>query len=60
MPSSSARTSATVASAIPGARHVEITGAAHGVAIQCAREVNWLLVEHFQAADRPRLMASAC
>ena len=52
--------SQALAAAIPGARHVEITGAAHGVSIQCARAVNQLLAGHIDAADRPRLLASAC
>ncbi len=49
-----------LAAAIPGARHVEIRGASHGVAIQCARVINQLLAEHFDNAERPRLLASAC
>ena len=40
-----------LAAAISGARFVEIDGAGHGVPIQCAREVNALLAEHFSAAD---------
>jgi pimeloyl-ACP methyl ester carboxylesterase len=40
-----------LAASIPGARYVEIAGAAHGVTIQCAERVNGLLREHFQGEE---------
>jgi len=39
-----------LAAAIPGARYVEVAGAAHGVPIHSAREVNGLLAAHFAGA----------
>jgi len=39
-----------LAAAIPGARFVEIDGAAHGVTMQCADRVTALLAEHFARA----------
>jgi len=39
-----------LAAAIPGARFVEIDGAAHGVTMQCADRVTALLAEHFAGA----------
>jgi pimeloyl-ACP methyl ester carboxylesterase len=41
-----------LAAAIPGARFVELPGAAHGVPLYAAGEVNALLSEHFAAAER--------
>jgi aminoacrylate hydrolase len=41
-----------LAAAIPGARFVELPGAAHGVSIYAPGEVNALLAEHFASADR--------
>jgi 3-oxoadipate enol-lactonase len=41
-----------LASAIPGARFVEIAGAAHGVTIQKADEINALLAEHWERSER--------
>jgi pimeloyl-ACP methyl ester carboxylesterase len=38
-----------LAAGIPGARHVEIPNAAHGVTIQSADDVNKILLEHFAA-----------
>ena len=40
-----------LASAIPGARFLEIEGAGHGVTIQRAAEINELLDRHFNAAE---------
>lgn len=40
-----------LAAGIPGARYVEVAGAAHGVTIQCAGRINELLREHFADAD---------
>lgn len=37
-----------LAAAIPGSKYIEIAGAAHGVPIQCADEVNQLLRAHLQ------------
>lgn len=42
-----------LAAAIPGARFVEMPGAAHGVPIHGASEVNALLADHFASADGP-------
>lgn len=39
-----------LASAIPGARYVEIPGAGHGVPIQLSAEVNSVLADHFLAS----------
>jgi pimeloyl-ACP methyl ester carboxylesterase len=39
-----------LASAIPGARYVEIANAAHGVTLQAPETVNRLLLEHFSRA----------
>ena len=39
-----------LAAAIPGSRYLELPGAAHGVPIHAAREINRLLREHFTAA----------
>jgi pimeloyl-ACP methyl ester carboxylesterase len=39
-----------LAAGIPGARYVEIAGAAHGVTIQTPETVNQLLLEHFSSA----------
>lgn len=47
-----------LAAAIGGARYVEIAEAAHGVTIQCADQINALLLEHFASADG-RLLQSA-
>ncbi len=44
-------TGRALAAAIPGARYVEIAGAAHGVPIQQADRINSLLAAHFAAAD---------
>ena len=44
-----------LAAAIPGARYVEMAGAGHGVTIQCAPQVNALLVEHLAAAEASRV-----
>jgi pimeloyl-ACP methyl ester carboxylesterase len=41
-----------LAAAIPGARFVEIAGAAHGVTIQKADEINALLAEHWERSGR--------
>lgn len=38
---------------IPGARHVEIPGASHGVTIQDAGRINALLLEHFARSQAP-------
>jgi pimeloyl-ACP methyl ester carboxylesterase len=38
-----------MAAAIPGARYVELPDAAHGATIQCATEINAMLVEHVSA-----------
>jgi len=38
-----------LAAAIPGARYVQIDGAAHGVPLQCPQQVNTLLREHLDA-----------
>jgi aminoacrylate hydrolase len=43
-----------LAAAIPGARYVEVAGAAHGVTIHSAKVVNDLLSTHFDAADGAR------
>jgi pimeloyl-ACP methyl ester carboxylesterase len=43
---------ARLASLIPGARFEPIEGAGHGVIQQCPRQVNHLLLEHFDAVDR--------
>ena len=40
--------SRALAAAIPGARYVEFSEAGHAVTIQCAREINNLLQEHFR------------
>lgn len=40
-----------LATAIPGARFVELPGAAHGVPLYAPGEVNALLANHFAAAD---------
>ena len=40
-----------LATAIPGARYVEVTGGAHGVTIHSANIVNDLLSTHFDAAE---------
>lgn len=40
-----------IAAGIPGARYVEIAGAAHGVPITDAPQINALLSSHFEAAD---------
>ena len=40
-----------IAAGIRGARYVEFPNAAHGATIQCAKEINHLLREHFAAAD---------
>ena len=40
-----------LASAIPGARYVEYADAAHALPIQCADEVNALLMQHLRAAS---------
>jgi len=40
-----------LASGIPGARYVEMAGAAHGVTIQAAEDVNRILLEHFRSAS---------
>jgi pimeloyl-ACP methyl ester carboxylesterase len=42
-----------LASAIPGARYVEIPDAGHGCTIQCAARINELLAEHFVNSQRP-------
>jgi pimeloyl-ACP methyl ester carboxylesterase len=47
-----------IAAGIPGARYVEIPGAAHGVTLQEPSEVNALLAEHFVAAERGREIAA--
>jgi len=39
-----------LAATIPGARYVQIDGAAHGVPLQCPQQVNALLREHLDAA----------
>jgi pimeloyl-ACP methyl ester carboxylesterase len=44
-------TGRALAAAIPGARYVEIAGAAHGVPIQQADRINTLLAAHFATAD---------
>ena len=43
-----------LAGSIPGARYVEIPDAGHGCTIQCAEQVNALLVDHFERAVAPR------
>ena len=40
-----------LAAAIPGARFVELPGAAHGVPIHDAATINRLLSEHFASAE---------
>jgi aminoacrylate hydrolase len=44
-----------LASAIPGARFVELTGAGHGLPIQSPMKTNQLLAEHFLAATTRRV-----
>lgn len=46
-----------LAAAIGGARYVEIEGAAHGVTIQKADEINALLTAHIADADRDMIRA---
>ncbi len=41
----------TLASAIPGATFVEVRDASHGAIIQCAPEINALLLAHFDSAS---------
>jgi pimeloyl-ACP methyl ester carboxylesterase len=48
-----------LAHAIPGARYVEVAGAAHGLPIRRAGEVNALLLEHLAAVDGHRADALA-
>jgi len=43
-----------LAEAIPGARYQEIPDAGHACPIQCAGQVNALLVDHFERAVAPR------
>jgi pimeloyl-ACP methyl ester carboxylesterase len=43
-----------IAAGIPGARYVEFAGAAHGLPIQRAGEVNVLLLAHLRAAENGR------
>lgn len=40
-----------LAAAIPGAGHVEFADAAHGLPIQCPREVNERLADHFRSSE---------
>lgn len=43
-----------IAAGIPGSRYVEIPAASHGAPIQCAHQVNALLLEHLAVAERGR------
>lgn len=43
-----------LAAGLTGARYVEIAEASHGVTIQCADEINALLLRHFARADGQR------
>ena len=40
-----------LADGIPGARYVELDGAAHGMTIQSADRVNELMLQHIRSAD---------
>jgi aminoacrylate hydrolase len=40
----------TLAEGIPGAKYIEVPGAAHGVPIQCPEIVNQALTEHLRSA----------
>jgi len=42
----------TLAARIPGARYVQVQGSAHGVVLTRPEEVNGLLAEHMDAAER--------
>ena len=44
------RAGKAIAAGIPGARYIEFPEASHGATIQCAREMNDLLRQHFSAA----------
>ena len=46
------RSGKALAAGIPGARYVEFAHASHGLPIQCAGEVNPLLAQHLDAAER--------
>ena len=43
----------SIASAIPGARYVELPEAAHGAPITCAEKINTLLLQHLEGAELP-------
>jgi pimeloyl-ACP methyl ester carboxylesterase len=48
---------AALARSIPHARHVEVPGAAHGLTIHRADEVNEILLEHLRTAEEVRGLA---
>lgn len=54
-PLSPPRVSRALAAGIPGARFIQIEGAAHGVTITHAAAVNQLLADHFAEPDRARV-----